>query len=264
MTEATPLDLAHAAMEAEPGDDAARLRFYERLADSELFLMLMGEPKGAEVEPEVFEVAEGRFVLAFDREERLSGFSGRPVPYAALSGRGLARMLAGQGLGLGLNLEVAPSSMLIPDAAIDWLDRTLGKAPENVEARVREVHPPAGLPERLISGLDTKLATAAGLADGAYLVGVTFETGAKGHMLAFVDAVDGAQMALAQAVSEALIFSGIEAGSLDVGFFDAAAPVCARLAAVGLRFDLPRPAPDAQDPRRTMPGSDPGRPPRLR
>ena len=40
----TPLDLAHAATEAAPQDDAARLRFYERLADGELFLLLEAEP----------------------------------------------------------------------------------------------------------------------------------------------------------------------------------------------------------------------------
>lgn len=263
MTETTPLDRAHAAMEAAPGEDAARLRFYERLADSELFLMLAAEPRGTDVEPEVFEVADGRFVLAFDREERLSGFAGQPAPYAALSGRRLARMLAAQGLGLGLNLEVAPSSTLIPDTAIDWLDRTLGHAPEDIEVRVRELHPPAGLPEALVSGLDTKLAMAAGLAAEAYLIGVTYDTGARGHMLAFVDATDGAQSALAQAVSEALIFTGIEAGSLDVGFFAAASPLAAKLAVVGLRFDLPLPDPEVY-PRPAAPGRDPDKPPRLR
>ncbi len=39
MSEQTPLDRAHAAMEAMPQDDAARLRFFERLADVELFLL---------------------------------------------------------------------------------------------------------------------------------------------------------------------------------------------------------------------------------
>ena len=39
MTE-TPLDLAFAAMQAAPDEDAPRLRFYERLADAELFLLL--------------------------------------------------------------------------------------------------------------------------------------------------------------------------------------------------------------------------------
>ena len=46
MTETTPLDQAHAAMEAAPEDDAARLRFFERLADSELFILLDKEPEG--------------------------------------------------------------------------------------------------------------------------------------------------------------------------------------------------------------------------
>ena len=39
MTNLTPLDKAHAAMDADEADDAARLKFYQRLADSELFLL---------------------------------------------------------------------------------------------------------------------------------------------------------------------------------------------------------------------------------
>ena len=74
MTDPTPLDLAHAAMEAAPEDDAARLRFYERLADGEVFLLLAGAPEGENVEPELFDVADARFVLVFDREERLARF----------------------------------------------------------------------------------------------------------------------------------------------------------------------------------------------
>ena len=102
MTETTPLDQAHAAMEAAPEDDAARLRFFERLADSELFILLDKEPEGDRISPEIFDTGEGRFVLVFDREERLAQFANRIVPYAALSGRVIASMLAGQGVGLGV------------------------------------------------------------------------------------------------------------------------------------------------------------------
>ena len=114
MTETTALDAAHAAMLAAPEDDSARLRFFERLADSELFLMLSEEARDENISPELFDVADGRFVLAFDLEERLAEFAGHPIPYVALSGRVLSGMLSGQGIGLGLNLESAPSSMLIP------------------------------------------------------------------------------------------------------------------------------------------------------
>jgi hypothetical protein len=263
MTETTPLDAAHAGMQAAPADDAARLGFYERLADAELFLMLTQEAQGPNLSPEVFELADGSFVLAFDREDRLAEFAGRPVPYAALSGRVIAAMLAAQGIGLGVNLQVAPSSILIPAEAVAWLDQTLGHTPDEVEARVTEFTPPTGLPEALLIALDTKLATASGLAQSAYLVGVIYDYGGRGHMLGFVATQPGAEGALAKAASEALTFSGIEAGALDVGFFAASDPVSARMAQVGLRFDLPQHQTESA-PSRPAPGSDPDRPPILK
>lgn len=263
MTMPTPLDQAHAQMEAEPASDAARLRFYERLSDAELFLMLEKEVENDKLEPALFDTPEGRFVLVFDREERLAQFAGRAVPYAALAGRGIVQMLSGQGIGLGVNLEVAPSAMLIPAEAIGWLEETLGHAPDQVEADIESFLPPAGLPDLLLTALDTKLATAAGLAQSAYLVAVRYQGGGQGHLLGFVDAKDAARDALAKAVGEALTFSGIEAGALDVGFFQASDTAAASLSRVGLRFDLPQPeAPQVYQP--VAPGSDPDKPPRLK
>jgi len=262
MDEATPLDIAHAAMEADLGDDGARLRFYERLADSELFLLLSEEADGDNLSPEMFDVAEGQFVLVFDREERLADFAKGSAPYAAISGRILAGMLEGQGIGLGVNLEVAPSSILIPADAVQWLLSTLDHAPDEVETAIAEVSAPVGLPDVLISALDTKLATAGGLAKRAYLVGVTYGDDSRGHLLGFVDVVEGAQGALAKAVSEALTFSGIDAGALDVGFFDGIDQVAVKLAKVGLCFELPKPEAKTYQP--VIPGSDPDKPPLLK
>jgi len=261
MAELTPLDAAHAAMEAAPDDDAPRLRFYERLAASELCLLLAQEPEGDRIDPVVIAPEGGDCVLAFDSEARLAAFNEAPAPYAALSGRALATMLAGQGMGLGLNLGVAPSAIVLPAGAIDWLAEMLAEAPERVAARPVEFRAPKGLPEAVLRALDARLAGMAGTARAAWLVAVRYEDGAQGHLLGFVGAVPGAEDALARAVSEVLAFSGLEAAALDVGFFGAGDPVLARMSGCGLRFDLPeaevRAAPAA-------PGSDPERPPRLR
>jgi hypothetical protein len=259
----TPLDIAHAQMMANETDDAARLRFYERLADCELFLLLTEEPVDENVSPQVFEVEGHSFVLVFDREERLADFVGQIAPYAALSGRIIANLLAQQGMGLGLNLEVAPSSILIPPDAIAWLDQTLGTTPAEAEAKIAEITSPAGLPEALLTGLYAKLATAAGLAHSAYIVGVTYDTGVRSNLLSFIDTVPGAEPALAKAVSEALVFSGIEAGALDVGFTRSSEAMAATLAKWGLKFELPQPE-EAQELGRAAPGSDPSKPPILR
>jgi hypothetical protein len=258
----TDLDHAHRAMLDAPDDDTARLQFFERLADSELFLLLAAEPEGDQITPDLFDVSDGRFATVFDREERLAGFVGDiTAPYAALPGRALVQMLEGQGVGLALNPDVAPSAMLIPAAAVDWLAETLRNRPQSQEAQISQVHAPSGLPEALLRGLDRKLAKAAGLARYAVLAGVTYRGGGRGHVLAFLGARDDAHDALALAAGEALTFSGTEAGVIDVIFVRENEPLAMRLAKVGLRFELPqqvKPTPPA------APGMDPARPPRLR
>ncbi|MBY5986497.1 SseB family protein [Roseovarius atlanticus] len=258
MTEATHLDRAHAAMEA--GDEAARLRYYQTLAAAELFLLLEAEAQEDDVVPQAFEVEGQTFVLAFDTEERLSGFAGDAAHYVALSGRAVAEMLAEAGLGLGLNLEAGPQAALLPNAAMVWLAETLAEGPEEVEAQPQSFHPPKGLPEELVTALDARLAAAGGLAELAYLVGVTYENGTTGHLLGVVDAVPGADTAIARAVSDVLALSGLEAALLDVGFFRSTDPAAARMALVGLRFDLPKP----EETVRPAPGTDPGKPPKLK
>lgn len=256
----TPLDAAYAAMAA---DEDRRLGFYERLADGEMFLLLEEEAQGDTLKPRVFPLADGPVVLVFDLEERLADFAGGITPYAALPGRVVARMLAGQGIGLGINLGGAPSEMILPPEAVDWLAEMLDTAPEEVEALPEAFHAPKGLPDVLLRGLDAKLARAGGLAAAALLAAVTYQGGRRGHMLAFVDARPGAEEALARAAGEALAFSGIEAGEMDVAFLSGEDAATAAMARVALRFDLPEPVrvePSAP----TAPGTDPARPPKLR
>lgn len=257
----TLLDAAHAAVSADPENETLRLRFFERLADGELVLLLEREAVGAQLEPKVFELEEGPVVLVFDREERLASFSGGIAPYAALPGRVIAQLLKGQGIGLGVNLGVAPSSMLLPPEALDWLAETLEEGPQELEAQLREFVPPL-VPEAVLTALDAKLARAGGLATAAVLAGVVYRDGRRGHLLAFLDAAPGAEPALARAMQEALVFSGIEAGELDVAFLASGEPAAGAMARVGLRFDLPEP--QVQDLSPAAPGMDPTRPPKLR
>lgn len=257
----TPLDIAQRRMEA---DDAARLAFYGVLADSELFLLLTGEAQGDAIEPQVVEADGQQFVLAFDREERLADFAGQMADYAVVSGRALAQMLDGQGVGLGLNLDVAPSAVLLPDTAVSWLAGMLQEAPEEGQGKVQDVLPPA-LPAAVIATLDARLARAAGLAKTAWLCGARFADGRSGHLLAILGAVPGAETALAKSIGEALVFSGVEDGTIDVTFLPDNSEMVAPFTRVGLRFDLPEPeqADEVQVPG-SAPGMDPSKPPILK
>lgn len=259
----TPLDTAHAAMTAAPNDDAARLRYFAALADGMLFLMLDTEAAGGTVSPCMFDLEDGPVVLAFDLEERLAEAAGGAVPYAELPGRVIAQQLAGQGVALGVNLGVAESAFLVPPEALSWLAQTLEQGPTQTAARPVRFQAPKGLPDALIAALNAKLARASGLAVAALLAGVTYEDGRQGHMLAFLGAAPEAEGALARAAGEALTFSGIEAGEMDVTFLNEADPGLSAMARVALRFDLPRPE-RRQPSAPKAPGTDPQKPPILR
>lgn len=256
----TPLDIAHTAMVTDDTEQS-RVTFYGQFASAELFLLLEAEPEGDDIKPLLFQTEQGQFVLAFDTDERLSDFNEGPAPYAAVSGRTLVQMLDGQPIGVGLNLWENPSTFLMPAGTLAWLNDTLAGQPEEIEDTPDEITAPKGLPEVLITAIDTRLAAAEGLARMAYLAGVTYKGGRPGHLLAFIDAAEGSHQALAATIREALIFSGLEAGVLDVTFFNASDPVSAQLARVGLQFDLPqtsKPTPPS------APGTNPSKPPNLR
>lgn len=245
----TPLDAAHAAMEADPEDAAARLHFYGRVVEAELFLLLEAPAAGDRVEPRVLQTDDGPLVLAFDLEERLADLTGGPADVVAVSGRALVEMLAGQGLGVGLNLT-APSAHVLPPEAVDWLAEA--PAPSVRAGRIGAVAAPRALPPGLVAALDAKLRAMIGRATTAYLAE------ADGPLLAFVAAPPGAEAALVRAVGEAVRFSGVEEGALDVAFVAPGTPLAAALERAGLKIDLTPQAPDPPSP----PGT--AGPPRLR
>lgn len=253
----TPLDTAHAAMEAAGDDPAARLRFYDRLADAELCLVLDHAGDDA-ARPSLFPVEGTDIALAFDTELRMAEFCGDGAHYLQASGRQIAALLAAQGIGLGLNLG-APSAMILPAEALDWLTRTLvGDAPESYSAQPTGVNTPGTLSESLVAALDAKLATMKGLARAAHLVRLDYADRAPVQTLIFEDAIPAAEAAMAAAVAEAVRLSGEDDATLDVLFLPGTHPMMTAVSGQALRFDLPQPA------RRQGPGTDPDTPPRLR
>ncbi|MBW0159006.1 SseB family protein [Sedimentimonas flavescens] len=264
----TPYDRAHAAMEADPENEALRLAVYDRLADAELFLLLESEPEDEDITPQVFETEDGDFVLAFDLEERLAEFTGEPVPYAALPGRVIAQHLVGEGIGLGINLGVAESAMLLPPEALEWLTDTLTHTPVQTDARPASFEAPALPPAilgLLLPAFEAKFAQLAGIASHALLGGVQYDDGRRGHVLAFLGAPEPARAGIAKAMAEALAFSGLDAGELDVTFLDEADPAAQVLLEKALVLHLPEPVQEeVQELKPVAPGMDPSKPPILR
>ena len=248
----TPIDAAHAALAAAGEDAGLRMAFYGQVLAAELHVVLEAEPEAEAVRPLVLETEAGRLVLAFDLPERMAAFLDAPRDYIALSGRSLVAMLAGQGLGIALNPDVAPSASVIPPEAVDWLAGTAAGT-EARSGRVTAFRRPAGVPAALVTALEGRIGAYGGRLEAAYLAGAEHEDGGEGLVLAFAGVPEAAEARVAAAIDEAVRFSGVEGVRLDVLFPGQA--MLARIARVALAF---RPEP------RQAPLPDRDRPPRLR
>ncbi|HLS58610.1 MAG TPA: SseB family protein [Paracoccaceae bacterium] len=255
----TPIDAARAALEAAGDDAGLRMAFYGQVLAAELYVLLEAEPEGERLRPLVLETEAGRLVLAFDLPERMAAFLTAPKDYIAVAGRSLVAMLAGQGIGIALNPEVAPSASVIGPEAVDWLAEA-GRPVTAEPARIIAFREPADVPAALVRMLEFRLGAYAGRVSAAYLARAEYEGGGEGLVLAVAGVPGSGEAAVAAAIDEAVRFSGADGVRLDVIFPGEAA--LARISRVGIAF---RPEPPEQPRRQPQaPGSDPARPPRLR
>lgn len=219
-------------------DAPLRARMLSRLADTQLIVALVSEPEGDEVALRIFPLETGPVALACDGEDRLAGFFGGPVAYAAMPGRVLAGLLLPEGTGLLVN-PGHPSEMLLDSGMLGWLAGALSGVPEPGEARLRLAAPAPETVAALAGPLAERLEDMGGLISGAALAGLA---GQDGHVLLIAGAGADHQRAIAKALAEALAFLPPQRGGVDISFSDLVPPAGA------LRFDLSRPVLAASSP----------------
>lgn len=248
-------DLEAAA--ALAGEEGARA-FWRALAETPLLVLLQAEARGDNLTPRLFDLEDGRFVLAFTSHEALASMVNGPVAHAELPGRVLIALLAEGGLGLGLDLGAGGmAERLLPAEALAWAAEQLGAVSGARQKALEGLAPPdAGAVAAVAALLASAppgwggLAVRAGLYkrdDGLALV---------------VEGVPPAALGpLAQALGEALRLADLGGRAIDLAFgpLPGGGEVLAWPVA-------PDPVPDPPAPAATprAPGMDPARPPVLR
>lgn len=210
--------------------DFLRARVLSRLADTEVFATLTAEPGNDRADLRILDHDGMRMAVACDREDRLSEFWGSAVAFAAMPGRVLAGLLAGQGVALLINPGQQSEMLLDPDS-IAWLENALTMTPPGADATRL---PRLGAPDpqvvgALLAPLSQRLADMAGLAWSAAFVGAQWPDGRQGHMLLLRGAAPDHQPAIAKALAELLAFLPPVAGGVDIAFVKSAPPSAAVL-----------------------------------
>ena len=267
------LRLAEARGDAD-ASDAARLVYYAALAAQEICVALEtsgGPAAGDSFAPRTLALGGGPVVLAFDDEAYLAAFAPEGAEFVMLAGRDLMQAMAGQGLGLGMNLASPQRAYLLDAAGVDWLAALVSMPaprPRNASQIAQQVlAPPDGVPGMLAALLVMRLALWPGAIQAAVLLRADAQV-----VLVVIGVAPATQPALAHNLAEAARFAGFSPQGSAEGtapdfaqvFVDADDPLAAKACAIGRALPVAPAAPSASHHPGAAPGLDPDRPPNLR
>lgn len=257
MTDLSSLDRVIARL--DPADETACRAFYDQVAHCELHVLLEGEASGDQATPRLIASDLGRFVLAFDRADRLSDFASGVAPSLSLPGKELCALLAPLGLGLGLNVDVSDYPYLLPADTVAWIAGTLAEPqPHEALSRPSALRRPADVAPGFLDALRSRLSQLPGAAKQAILSSATYSGTEERLLLGIVDADPERHPDLTGTVRDAVALL-MPDHPLDIAFFGGGDPLTAALRRNGLTFDFP----EAQQIIPGAPGMDPDKPPRL-
>lgn len=267
MTE-TPLDTAWVATEAPGAGDAEMARFWEVFAGAELHLVI--DPASLEGEgtpqPVTFPVEGTDTALVFDTEARMAAFMEDGAAHLTLSGRAVVDMFAGKDAQLGLNLGEAPSATILPKPALAWAAQALRQPIEADTAADAALSVPRGAMPDLLARLDARLAGMGAAVSEAWLCGLG-TSARRGQMQPLVLCValrtPQAEQSVVSALAETARFAGGDKAAFDIAVMGPSDPRLEAARKVGLGFEPQNPA-DGERVEPIAPGSDPGKPPKLR
>ena len=236
----TAIDRAYSEM--IDGGEAELLRFYQVLAGSDLLVLLDASDENEVPEPKIIPVEAGQYVLVFDLKERVTELTGYDAPTSRVAGREVFQLMRGRGIGVAVNMGEAPSAMLIPGDAIDWICDTLDDAaaaenapvpaPAPAAGRFKALLAPHNFPDTLQLALTDKLAPVADLYDKALLLRAEYDDGQSGYLVAFSAVEDANRGVIAASVNDALAtFRGKEV-ALDIAFMARDEPLLDRIGRV--------------------------------
>ena len=252
------MDKTYAHMLASPESDTAGLRFYEAFCDTNLSVLV-----NADLSMQVFETSQGKIILAFDTEERVAEFVDQPTEFIKMPGRELVTQLRGTDTGIGLNLNVAPTSQILTPEILAWISELLSVDSTLLVDQVAGFSADCQLSAEDRTALTDRLANFAGRVEAAYLCGVTYTDGAMADALFIVDCDPTIEADLFTAMIETQKFAKEDVADLAIKFISSSSPALLEIRRHGDELHLPKPivTPAFQP---TAPGMDPDKPPKLR
>lgn len=250
----TRIDEAWAVRAEDEATDEDAARFIDVLLAEALLCPVWGEPdaaaaEDAELSPKLIDLGGRETMLLFDTEERMAAFMEEASSFVAMPGHVYFAAIAGRGVQIALNLDVAVSSTVFDAETVDHIAAVLA---EDEIADVDDLsslvfQPPRAASEALLTALSARLGSAAGAVIEAWLFEIAddgeagdaeegAEESAEGDRLALGLVIEQEHSAVGEALGRELarLAGSIDPEGMDVALLAPGDALLEKIRAVGV------------------------------
>ena len=234
------IDELYSYFHTEPNNIEKKLEFYQRILGNEFLIILESSDFEGDLTPRTFDTQEGKFLLCYESNEKITNFIIQEVAHVLLSFKKTIALIKNKKIGIALNIG-DNSGVLLGLEAVEWLWKVILSNPsEELSSIPTEFKFPNFVDESLLSNLKVALETMSGMAKRVVLAQAQYKDLSESFFLGFIDSPQLFHELIRKRVLDIVKLDKSDSVFVDVAFLSSSTELAAQLSKKGLNVKFPR------------------------
>lgn len=234
------IDELYSLLYSEPSNTDRKLEFYQRILGDDFLVVLENSDFEEDLQPYIFDTHEGRFLLCFENNNKLTNFVTSETSHALFPFKEIIKAIKNKKIGIALNLG-DQSGVLLDLKAVDWIDKVIstGQAEELSSTPIKFEFP------NLVDGIlfdNLKLAVKklSKMTKKVVLARARYKDLSVSHFLGFIDSPQVFHELIKERVLDIVKLDKSDSVFVDVAFLSSSTELASQLIESGLIITLPK------------------------
>ena len=234
------IDELYSYLQSEPNNTNRKLEFYQRILGHDFLVVLENTDLDEDLRPHIFNTEEGRFLLCFENNEKLTNFIIRETTHALLSFKEIIKFVENKKIGIALNLGTK-SGVLLDLKAVRWIEQVILTGPAiELSSRPIAFEFPNLVDKNLISKLKIALDKLSGMTKKVVLARARYKDLGVSYFLGFIDSPQVFHELIKERILDIVKLQKSDSVFVDVAFLSSSTELASQLVANGLTMTLPK------------------------
>ena len=234
------IDELYSHLYSEPSNVNRKLEFYQRILGNDFLVVLENSEFGEDLRPCIFDTQQGKFLLCFENNEKLTNFITQETTHALLSFKEIIKLIKNKKIGIALN-PGDQSGVLLDLESVGWIDQVISTGPaEELSSIPIKFEFPNLVDECLFDNLQIAVQKLSGMTKKVVLARAHYKDFSVSYFLGFIDSPQLFHELIREGVLDIVKLDKSDNIFVDVAFLSSSTELASQLVANGLRIKLPK------------------------